>query len=359
MCNRTKAVLAVMLATVFLLCILSLIASNASDDSMVVPENAVVLKTEIADVYNNADAIVTIISDDGDYVTSVNLYRMMKARGLKCTVAGVISMISGHLNVWDMYVSEDVIDLVSHSFDHLKMDEGSDASGDAYVLKHEIADAHRFLENRYKKKQIAFVSPENIMCKKGYDILAGLGIQAVRGDEKGYNSLNPEEGTEAGEWFNLFCMPIVGDGVDSKVRNGWIDKAENDGTWLIEMWHNVRIEDDGQFQTLLIPEAEEHLDYIVEKKNSGNIWVATYTEAVKYIKERQNASVTAYIVGDKLFIRSELTDSQMSYDTYNLPLTVNIKVPDGYSLVNYDGVVYGDTLSVDVIPGVTKRIELD
>ncbi len=349
-----------MLATVFLLCILSPIASNASDDSMVVPENAVVLKTEIADVYNNADAIVTIISDDGDYVTSVNLYRMMKARGLKCTVAGVISMISDHLPVWDKYVSEDVIDLVSHSYDHIKMDDDSDIAEDVYVLKHEIADAHRFLEERYETGQVAFVSPENIMCKKGYDILTGLGIQAVRGDEKGYNSLNPEEGTEAGEWFNLFCMPIVGEGIDSKVRNGWIDKAENDCTWLIEMWHNVRAEDDGQFQTLLIPEAEEHLDYIVEKKNSGNIWVATYTEAVKYIVEKQNSKTVAYISNNQLVVYCWFIDSDISYNIYDQFLTVNIKLPKEYKIKGADeNDVVEDYVSINIIPGKTAVFDLE
>lgn len=90
--------------------------------------------------------------------------------------------------------------------------------------------------------------------------------------------------------------------MDLSVRNGWIDTAIADKTWLIEMWHNVMPEDDGGYQSILVKDAEEHLDYVAEKAASNEIWVATYTEAVKYIREKQNISVKAYIDGDELHV---------------------------------------------------------
>ena len=324
-----------------------------------IPTGAVLLEADIVGVYGDADAIVTIISDDGDYVTSINLYRLMKERGIKCTVAGVISTISEHINVWDKYVGEGVIDLVSHSYDHIPMGENSEISGDYYELKHQIADADLFLEKRYKSEQICFVCPENVMCSKGYDVLKAAGILAVRGDYEGFNSLSPQSGTEPGQWFNLYGMPIKGDGVTASVRDGWVNRAETQRSWLIEMWHDVRKEDDGRFQTITVEEAAGHLDYIASEKRDGRIWVATYTEAVKYILERQNSKVTAYVDNDRLTVYCELTNDNMSYETFNQPLTVSVKLPDNYEpLVGINNRVDDGCLYVDIMPGEKVNIDL-
>ena len=126
--------------------------------------------------------------------------------------------------------------------------------------------------------------------------------------------------------------------------------AITEKSWLIEMWHNVMPEDDGGYQTFLIKDAEKHLDYMEEKAASGAIWVATYTEAVKYIRERQNVSVKAYIDCDTLHIFAELTNPKMSYKTFNQPLTVLFTLPNEYS-------EQGITM-VNVVPGKETVMKL-
>ena len=118
------------------------------------------------------------------------------------------------------------------------------------------------------------------------------------------------------------------------------------------MWHNVMPEDDGGYQTILIPDAEAHLDYVAQKAAADEVWVATYDEAVKYIREKQNSRLNAYISGDELFVSAELTNQKMSYETFNQPLTVSVVLPEGYTVGETESVTQVDNvLTLDLLPG--------
>ena len=324
------------------------------------PEGVTELTSNVSDVYGDAEAVVTIISDDGFYTTAVNLDEIFGKRNLKCTVAGAITIVEPDLDSWKALLQNGNIDLVSHSYNHIRMEDGREISQDVDALKHEIVDADKWYEDTFGHEQIVFVCPENQMCEIGYQILGENNFWAVRRGHRGYNPLSPEEGTEEGNWFNLMVQGIQDDGVDLSVRNGWVDTAISDNVWLIEMWHNVMPEEDGGYQTILIPDAEDHLDYIKGKADNNDIWVATFDEAVKYIREKQNVNVVAYIDGDELHIYAELTDDEMSYDTFNHPLTVHIDMPEGSSIADdfKDAKMEDGQLIINVVPGVEQIINI-
>ncbi len=261
-----------------------------------------------------------------------------------------MSIVEPHKNEWDELLKHGNIDLVSHSYNHIRMEDGTEISGDVEALEHEILDADKWYEDWLGYEQIVFVCPENQMCEEGYRILGENNFWSVRKGHRGYNPLSPEEGTDYGQWSNLMVQGICDDGVDLTVRNSWIDTAVEDKTWLIEMWHNVVSEDDGGYQSLLVKDAEEHLDYIVEKTTLNDIWVATYSEAVKYIREKQNVNIEAYIEDDELHVYAELVNPDMSYDTFNQPLTVLVELPEGY-LIEENNLV-------NVVPGEETVIKL-
>ena len=323
------------------------------------PEKAIKLEASVEDVYGNAKAIVTIISDDGFYDSCINLDRVLGERNLRCTVAGIIRIVAPHMADWNELLQHGTIDLVSHSFNHIKMEEGTEIAQDVVALYHEIVDADQWYENWLGTEQIVFVCPENQMCEIGYNILEDNDFWSVRKGNRGYNSISPEEGVEVGQWLNLKVQGICDEGVDTQVRNSWVDTAINDRTWLIEMWHNVMPEYDGRYQTILVSDAEEHLDYVAQKVAMNDIWVATYDEAVKYIRERQNSSLSTYIINDKLYVSLELTNSDMSYKTFNQPLTVSISLPEGYSVSETEKVdLNNNILSINIVPGDQTIIPL-
>lgn len=313
-----------------------------------VPEDAVILEPCVAEAYGNADAIVTIISDDGFYMSGLYLNELMKRFGLHASVAGVVDFVDPYLNEWQGMVNEGYIEVINHSYSHKTMKEGTLISYNYFSLRHQIVDSDQYYEKNFGKEQIVFIWPGNAVCSNGFTILQNNGFWASRSDTRGFNSLSPEEGNQPGQWYQLYLFGIKDDGVDTEVRNGWIDQAVSEKKWVIEMWHEVLAEDDGLFQTILIEEAAEHLYYLSNKVDSGEVWNPTFTDAVKYIREKQNSNVYAYILDGNLHIYVELTNPEMSYDTFNHPLTVGVYLPNDSEISYYN-----------VIPGEEMIIELD
>ena len=347
------------LILVIMTCFMCGCSKNAVNNATFeIPEGAVELEAWITDVKGDAEAIVTIISDDGFYVSGLNLNVILGKRNLKGTIAGAITFVDPHLNDWKKIIAEGNLEMVSHSYDHVRMDEESDYSNDKSALKHEIMDADKWFENQFGMKQIVFVCPENQMCDLGYEVLMEGDFWAVRRGDRGYNSLTPEEGTSPGQWFNLMVQGICDDGVDLDVRNHWIDTAIEENKWLIEMWHNVTWSQDGFYQTILVPEAEEHLDYVAEKASEKLIWNAKFSEAVKYLREKQNAKLRAYLDGDDLRLFVEFVDPKMNFQTFDQPLTVKVILPDGRNAGKL-AEVQDQVLMTEVVPGKETVIRLN
>lgn len=84
----------------------------------------------------------------------------------------------------------------------------------------------------------------------------------------------------------------------------------------------------------------------------GDVWVATYTEAVKYLREKQNVNIEAFIEDDVLHIMSELTDERMSYSTFNHPLTIFVSLHGKISIEDSESVITTDKgIMQDIAPG--------
>lgn len=298
----------------------TIVSTNCLPD---IPRGAVELNSYVTEVYNNRKAIITIISDDGEYETGLYLNELFAMHNFKCTVSGVVRVINPYIKKWKKLLEKGNIDLVNHSFNHIGMHDDSTISQDDIALSHEIIDSNWYYENYFDFFPIAFVCPEGVMCQKGYDKIEECKYYAVRGGVRGYNNLSPNYGTKAGEWLNLKCQGIKDSNVDGKIRNAWVDEAIQNKRWLIEMWHNVSKDSDKEgYQTLLFKEAEEHLEYIQQKNDKKDIWVASFSDAIKYIYERQNARIVAYLYNNRLYVGATLTDKKMDARVFNHPISI-------------------------------------
>ena len=121
------------------------------------PEGAIQLDASVEEVYGSADAIVTVISDDGIYDSCVNLDQIFGERNLRCTVAGVVGFVEPHQDEWNELLRHGTIDLVSHSYHHVKMSENSYIAQNIEDLTCEIVDADRWYEDWLGYEQISFV----------------------------------------------------------------------------------------------------------------------------------------------------------------------------------------------------------
>ncbi len=104
------------------------------------------------------------------------------------------------------------------------------------------------------------------------------------------------------------------------LMKSWVDKtAEQDNVWLVLVFHGV---DGIGWKPKTGAELKDYFGYISSK--TGALWVATFQDVGKYIRERRHGAVSSFKDGNviSVVLRSDLTD--VSYD---LPLTLKTYVP--------------------------------
>lgn len=283
------------------------------------------LGISIAPVYENRKGIVTIISDDGDYNTSILLNKFAKKNSVPITIAGTVENVAPHLKYWGKLIKEGNIELVNHSYNHYRMDEKWKYSKNKKKLTHEIVHSRLFFERRLGIKQSVFVCPENVICKLGYDVIRDDNIIAVRRGTRGLNSLDIKDGFAPGEWMNLMSYGIMDKPLynksKEKMREEWLKKTAQ-GKWLIEMWHNV--EQNG-YQTIDKKSAEEHIRKIAKYRDEENLWCAKFTDATAYLKEKELAKIHSWEENGMICIYIEVKGLPNYFNLHKLTLVINNK----------------------------------
>ena len=170
------------------------------------------------------------------------------------------------------------------------------------------------------------------MTERGYEFLKKAGYYAVRRGERGENPLNPTETTDAFSLFNLGVRGI-GDANSTSERNAWIDLAVSNKTWLIEMWHDVSAEGGNRYQEISTEMADAHMAYIAMQKKQGNIWVASYQDAIKYLWDKQYAMVDAKCIENEITIVLTCDREILPKEIFNDPLTLLVEVPNDWKYV--------------------------
>jgi peptidoglycan/xylan/chitin deacetylase (PgdA/CDA1 family) len=107
------------------------------------------------------------------------------------------------------------------------------------------------------------------------------------------------------------------------LMKSWVDTtAAHDNIWLVLVFHGV---DGIGWQPRTSTDLKEYLGYIQSKQDQ--LWVATFQDVGKYMRERKHAEVRTYQYGAgiSVVLRDDLTDA-----SYDLPLTLKTYVPAGW-----------------------------
>lgn len=303
------------------------------------------LQSRICAVKDDYPAVVTVISDDGFYETGVNLSNLARKFSLHLTVAGYVRRMNLFLEEWKKIEQEGYIELISHTWNHIKIND--EANLTEQELYKEYGEAKLYYEEHFTTPSFCLITPNNTTTQSGYDMFEKVGIIAVRQGIRGENSLFPEYGREPGQLLNLKTRGI-GDAISTQERNAWIDKTIMSGSWLIEMWHNVVDVPDGKYQSILISEAEEHLQYMKLQQDAGNLWVASFTQAVSYIYQRDNCDLSAYKMNDEIMVSLIPNNDALPWDSFNVPLSVKVSLPDDWNAVELVSGEIEDTAEIFV-----------
>jgi oligosaccharide reducing-end xylanase len=128
---------------------------------------------------------------------------------------------------------------------------------------------------------------------------------------------------------------------DASSLNSFADAAVTKNGWAVSCHHGIGSETHGWAVTNLNA-MKSHLDYL--DKNRDKIWIETFGNVARYIKERDAASIAVKSSDDKsitITVTDNLVDS-----VFNYPLSIRRALPDGWTTaaVTQKGVAVDDSI---------------
>jgi peptidoglycan-N-acetylglucosamine deacetylase len=140
---------------------------------------------------------------------------------------------------------------------------------------------------------------------------------AGRGTETEFFNSSPP-----GDYFNYYVKKCQS-GISLSEMNSYINKVLDKGEYLIEMYHGF---DSYGFSPISSKLFESHITFI--KSMESKLWIATFSDVVKYTKEKQNAKVTLTKINDLEYSFS--VNDYLPKDIYNIPLTIRLTTKNRY-----------------------------
>lgn len=110
------------------------------------------------------------------------------------------------------------------------------------------------------------------------------------------------------------------------LMESWVDTAAgNKDTWLVLVFHGI---DSLGWEWTPIPKLEQYFTYI--KKHEDRLWVGTFGDVTRYMREREHARVSAEPAGGGITVSlAHALDPAM----YDLPLTLKTYIPRTWNKV--------------------------
>lgn len=122
----------------------------------------------------------------------------------------------------------------------------------------------------------------------------------------------------------------------------WIDTTlAHDNIWLVLVFHGI---DTLGWEPLPHELVDTYFQYI--KKNEPNLWVATFGDVGRYMRERMDTKVTSNLSADSIAVS---LSRSLDKNIYHIPLTLKTYVPAEWGKVKIvqDGKITGATVQKD------------
>jgi peptidoglycan/xylan/chitin deacetylase (PgdA/CDA1 family) len=113
------------------------------------------------------------------------------------------------------------------------------------------------------------------------------------------------------------------------LMKSWIETTvAHDNVWLVLVFHGV---DGIGWEALSIDTLDTYFRYIASLEDE--LWIATFGDVTRYMRERMNASLTSLRQGNKILVDVSHPLDPLQYD---LPLTLKTYVPAGWKDVQVE-----------------------
>ena len=162
----------------------------------------------------------------------------------------------------------------------------------------------------------------------------------VRGYEAAFN--------EAGTGFATASGASSADCIEAGISawTQYVDYAIQYGSWASIGFHSVVSDSTATASGYAVFDSQVKalMDYVEPLAESGELWLASFSDAAKYYFEWSSATVSATTYGDER-VEVTLTDREED-ERFDEPLTVKVTVPDGWKKAELES--YGVTTELTV-----------
>ncbi len=133
---------------------------------------------------------------------------------------------------------------------------------------------------------------------------------------------------------------LTNTGVDE--MKSWVDTGlAHDNIWLVLVFHGI---DGIGWEPKTAKELEVYFSYINSLKEQ--IWVATFADVTKYIKERKSTKINSKIIGNSIKIN---ISSNLDPNVYDVPITLKTYIPKNWKNISINNDYVIEEVSMDTL----------
>ena len=248
-------------------------------------------------------------------------YEQVRNRNLYSLDEAIFHDNSVDTTTWEDYqaYTAEGHEIASHTVTHPRL-AVLDEVNLLYELKQSKGDIQKFLGEKYTFSAECPYGTENqrVMeyAQKIYPALRNRMPESYLDELNRSSKRSPGESEK--EYVQWQRGPLTD--VSMEVMKSWVDTCiAHNNIWLVLVFHGI---DGIGWEPRTGPELEEYFNYMNEKE--ANLWIATFADVTKYIRERKNSKISSVVQGDTIVVS---ISSELDPKVYDVPITLKTYVP--------------------------------
>ena len=312
-----------------------------------------ILNAEICKVKGGARAIANFTFDDGLVRTANALEELCE----KYNCMASLMLTTHRLNdetaaMWNALFDKGHLRPESHSHAHMYLNSTHPENHTEEIMTKEIDGSFELLKKYFPKYDcLGFAIPYSSYVpvamehvrRSSYAVRSGTCVLAYESARGMMQSLDPTFDRELGSWYSTLSVRMmpekkVYDMLSPENIIGYLEQCVRDGGWFISVAHGVV---EGENLDITVDDLGKIFAKAEEYAKCGDLWVTDFSTAIKYVRERQNTSLTLTDNSDgSVTVELNMADKTeddlpLPREVFNLPLTVKLELPEGYTRAEY------------------------
>jgi peptidoglycan/xylan/chitin deacetylase (PgdA/CDA1 family) len=254
-------------------------------------------------------------------------YEQVRGSNQKIMDDEVVLHESFATTTWEDYKAYTVEghEIASHTVTHPRL-AVLDEVNLLYELEQSKADIQKFLGKKYTfSAECPYGTEDERVMEYAHKIYPAL---RNRMPESYLDELNRSSKRQPGESEKEYVQwqrgPLTN--ISMEVMKSWVDTCmAHNNIWLVLVFHGI---DGIGWEPRTGAELEEYFNYMNERKEY--LWIGTFSDVTKYIRERKNTAIITVVQDDII----ELTiSSELDPEVYDVPITLKTYVPRAWKTI--------------------------